>query len=414
MSSSAPTEGRLSRCHESYPPRLPGARTTKALRGLWRFATRPVRTQTWRDTAYLLLGGITSDVAFGVLLAGGIGGGVLAITLLGLPVFVLMLLVARGVAWLERRRAWLVFGSTIASHYRRGEKDGWSKVKAILGDAQTSKDQLWLLVLVPIGFSFALAVAVAWGVVLGSLLLPVFRWAIPESERLDYGFVMVDSWESAALVACIAAGAAILLSWLVRGLALAEGLIARALLARSPSAALAERVSELEESRAAAVGAQAAELRRIERDLHDGAQARLVAVALDLGLAREKFDTRPDEAKELVASAHGAAKMALRDLRDLVRGIHPAILADRGLGAALPALAASCRVPVNLHVDLDRRPPEAAETAAYFVVAEALANVSKHSDATACTVVVERRSSRLIVEVADDGRGVPSLATGAV
>ncbi len=415
MSSSAPSNSQLTGSREGFSEDLSSSPVGKTAHGLWRFVTRPLRVQTWRDTAYLLLGGVTSALAFGILLVGGVGGGVLAITLLGLPVLVLTLLAARGIAWAERWRAWLVLRSPIVAHYhttRRGSL--WAKTKAVLGDAQTWKDLLWLMLIVPIGFGFALATTIAWGVVLGSLFLPAFWWAIPESETLDYGFAEVDSWGSAALVAAIALGLAILLAWVVRGLALAEALLARALLTRSPTAELEQRVTELEATRAAAVDAQEVELRRIERDLHDGAQARLVALALDLGLAREKFDSEPAEAKALLESAHDTAKTALQDLRELVRGIHPAILTDRGLGAALPAVAANSRVPVNLEVEVGRRLPEAVETAAYFVVLEALVNVSKHSEATSCTVRVRQQDSLLVVEVTDNGKGGadPALGTG--
>lgn len=414
MSSSAPSEGQLTGSREGLPENLGSSLLSNTAHGFWRLVTRPFRVQTWRDTAYLLLGGITSVLAFGILLAGGVGGGILAITLLGLPVLVLTLLAARGIAWAERRRAWLAFGSPIVARYRTSEGNLWAKTKAVLGDLQTWKDLLWLVLIVPIGFGFALGTAIAWGVVLGSLLLPAFWWAIPESETLDYGIVEVDSWTNAIVVSLVAFGAAILLAWIVRGLALAEALLARVLLTRNPSPDLAERVTELEETRAAAVDAQGAELRRIERDLHDGAQARLIALALDLGLAREKFDPEPEEAKALVESAHETAKSALQDLRELVRGIHPAILADRGLRAALPAVAANSRVPVQLEVNLDRRLPEAVETAAYFVVLEALVNVSKHSEAAACIVVVDLQEGRLVIQVTDNGQGGadPTLGSG--
>jgi signal transduction histidine kinase len=166
------------------------------------------------------------------------------------------------------------------------------------------------------------------------------------------------------------------------------------------------------ETRAGAVDAQAAELHRIERDLHDGAQARLVALALDLGLAREKLETDPDSARVLVESAHEEAKTAIKELRELVRGIHPSILSDRGLDAALTALAARCPVPVALSVRLHGRLPAAVEAAAYFVVNEALANVAKHSGATRCEVDVERANGSIAIEVSDDGRGGASSSLG--
>jgi signal transduction histidine kinase len=177
--------------------------------------------------------------------------------------------------------------------------------------------------------------------------------------------------------------------------------MARWLLAPS----LAARVERLTETRAGAVDVATAELQRIERDLHDGAQARLVALAMDLGMAEERFDRDPEGAMELVGEAREEAKRALAELRDLARGIRPSLLAERGLGAAVAALAARSPIPATATVTLTRRPPAAVETAAWFVVSEALANTAKHSDARRATVWVTQRNGDLHIEVVDDGRG---------
>ncbi len=168
---------------------------------------------------------------------------------------------------------------------------------------------------------------------------------------------------------------------------------------------MAERIDVLTTTRAGAVDAQAAELRRIERDLHDGAQARLVALAMDLGMAREKLRDAPPETQTLVAGAHEEAKRALVELRDLARGIHPAVLTDRGLAAALGSLTGACPIPVNLDVDVADRLDPALEAAAYFAVAEAMTNATKHSGASVIDVQVQRRGRLLRVRVADDGVG---------
>ena len=167
---------------------------------------------------------------------------------------------------------------------------------------------------------------------------------------------------------------------------------------------MAERIDVLTATRAGAVNQQAAELRRIERDLHDGAQARLVALAMDLGMARERLAGDPG-AQELVADAHEQAKQAITELRDLARGIHPVVLTDRGLPAALATLAGHSHIPVELEVETGERPAAAVEAAAYFVVAEALTNANKHSAASRVAVRVARRGPVLGVVVADDGRG---------
>jgi signal transduction histidine kinase len=168
---------------------------------------------------------------------------------------------------------------------------------------------------------------------------------------------------------------------------------------------LARRVEVLESTRAAAVDAQEVELRRIERDLHDGAQARLVALGMSLGMAEQKLATDPEAAQALVSEARAAVGEALHELRDLARGIHPPVLSDRGLGAALDSLALRSVVPVSVSVSLDERLPAAVETAAYFVAAEALANAAKHSHAERVEITAFRRNGVLHLEVVDDGAG---------
>jgi signal transduction histidine kinase len=204
----------------------------------------------------------------------------------------------------------------------------------------------------------------------------------------------------------------------------AHAALGRALLGPRRRDALDERVEVLTEGRSKAVEAAIVERRRIERDLHDGAQQRLVSLAMALGMARQKLENGPGgttagnpeaaRATELVREAHEEAKRALAEIRDLIRGIHPAVLTDRGLDAAVSALAGRSPVPTSVDVELDERPPEAAEITAYFVIAEALANVAKHSGASEARVWVRReRNARsgdhpgdpLVVEVVDDGRG---------
>ena len=168
--------------------------------------------------------------------------------------------------------------------------------------------------------------------------------------------------------------------------------------------AMENRIEELTTTRAGAVDAQDAELRRIERDLHDGAQARLVALGMSLGLAEQRLDADPDGARQLLVEAKLGAREALEELRDLARGIHPPVLADRGLGAAVTALAARSPIEVSVSV-VGERPPAAVESAAYFVTAEALANATKHAGAQHVEVRIARRSDNLSVEVRDDGPG---------
>ena len=188
-------------------------------------------------------------------------------------------------------------------------------------------------------------------------------------------------------------------------LAAADTAVARYLIGPGSQADMTERIGELESSRARAVGSAEAERRRIERDLHDGAQQRLVSLAMNLGRARARFADDPEGARAIVDQAHAEAKEALAELRNLVRGVHPPVLADRGLDAAISGLAALSPVPVTVRASLTARPSASAEAIAYFVVAEALTNVAKHARATRAEVVASRHGDVLRVVIRDDGIG---------
>jgi len=201
--------------------------------------------------------------------------------------------------------------------------------------------------------------------------------------------------------------------WQMLAAVIALGAHAAALLMRDREA-LTERISTLETSRAGAVDVQEAELRRIERDLHDGAQARLVALGMSLGMAEQKLASDPDAARALLAEARSGAGYALRELRDLARGIHPPVLADRGLDAAIHALAAASPITVSVSVDTPERPKAPVESAAYFVVAESLANAGKHARATHVDVRITRVGDVLNVTVTDNGVGGADPAGGGL
>ncbi|UVS77296.1 sensor histidine kinase [Actinokineospora sp. UTMC 2448] len=200
--------------------------------------------------------------------------------------------------------------------------------------------------------------------------------------------------------------------WVAPRFAWLQAQLAVALLSKDPTAALTERAQRLQASRARGVDAAEAERRRIERDLHDGAQQRLVAVAMGLGRAKTKLDADPVAARALLDEAHADAKLAVAELRDLARGIYPAVLADRGLDAALSSLAARCPVPVEVHVDVDPRPPAAVESTAYFIVSETLTNLAKHAQANNALVRAWREDDRVVVEVTDDGVGGAQVRPG--
>jgi len=193
-------------------------------------------------------------------------------------------------------------------------------------------------------------------------------------------------------------------------------LLARALLGASTTEELEQKAERLQASRARGVDAAEAERRRIERDLHDGAQQRLVAVAMGLGRAKNKMDADPDAAKALIDEAHADAKLAVSELRDLARGIYPAVLGDRGLDAALSSLAAKCPIPVEVNVRIDPRPPAAVESTAYFIVGECLTNIAKHSGAAEAKVNAWREErptgDLVVVEITDDGHGGATMRPG--
>jgi signal transduction histidine kinase len=219
-----------------------------------------------------------------------------------------------------------------------------------------------------------------------------------------------SGWLAAVLVAvyALAGGGAFWPLWAVATLALAFGAHAIVVAAlpslRPQERELAARVDELTRTRAGALDVQAAELRRIERDLHDGAQARLVALSMQLGRAEERLEDRPEVA-ELVRQAREEAGAAIGELRDLARGIAPPVLADRGLEAAVEALGRRSPIPVTVKASILRRPVPVVETAAYFVVAESLTNAAKHAGGAAATVELADRGDRLVVEVSDEGPG---------
>ncbi|HEY1624152.1 MAG TPA: histidine kinase [Streptosporangiaceae bacterium] len=201
--------------------------------------------------------------------------------------------------------------------------------------------------------------------------------------------------------------------WLTAGVAGLDARIARATLGPSRAEELEVRVEQLAQTRAGAVDAADTERRRLERDLHDGTQQRLVALAMNLGMARAGTNT-VEQAHEAIAEAHEEAKAALTELRNLVRGLHPPVLEDRGLDAALSGIAARMPIPVRLTVDVPRRPPAMIEAVAYFVVSEGLTNITKHAQASQAEVVVQRAGDRLHVIISDDGAGGadPAYGTG--
>ncbi|NRQ36030.1 sensor histidine kinase [Nonomuraea sp. NN258] len=251
-------------------------------------------------------------------------------------------------------------------------------------------------------------VSLAWsGSVVGLL---GFAYARFQPSPLEFLF---DLRRPAVVAAYMVVGALLLLlaPVLARGMAALDLAVARALLGPSRRE-LGQRIETLTESRAGVIDAADAERRRIERDLHDGAQQRLVSLAMNLGLARATLTDLPEPAREAIEQAHEEAKQALKELRDFVRGLHPAVLNDQGLDAALSGVAARAPVPVRLRVTIERRASPTIEAVAFFIVSEALTNIAKHAAATRAEVDVSREGDRLLLSIYDDGRGGATLDGG--
>ncbi|HEY2552368.1 MAG TPA: histidine kinase [Streptosporangiaceae bacterium] len=267
------------------------------------------------------------------------------------------------------------------------------------------------LIRLPLAGALAFVAMSWWWLVIICLVLAAGPTRPVSLIGWQIGPVSPDAGQVLLLVLAALAGAA---AWpaLARALVRADAFAGRALLGPSRTGELAAEVSRLSEARALAVQSAEAERRRIERDLHDGLQPRLVSLALDLGLARSRLDRDPAGARSMVERAHSEAKQTAEDLRNLVRGIHPAVLDERGLDAALSALVASCPVRVSVDVRLASRPDPARESTAYYVVAEAVTNVTKHSSASTASVCISGDGRTLRVLVEDDGRGGARLEPG--
>ena len=367
-----------------------------------------VSPRTWLAMISHLAGLFLGLAVMVVFITGlSLGFSLLVLALIGLPILGLTLRAATLCAAAERARLGLMLGVQIPAwpdEARAGYR--WAIVPRwrMLTERATWSELGYGLLRLP--FS-AIAVTLcfsAWAAGLVALTLPLYNESLPSGGAKIGDFVLGGT---PRMTASAVIGLLVLLAapQLTRGLAVADAALSRRLL--GPRRDLAARVTELEISRERVVDAAEAERRRMERDLHDGAQQRLVALAMELGRAKAKFADDPDAARILVDQAHAQAKEALTELRNLVRGVHPPVLTERGLDAALSGLAALCPIPVDVHVDVPVRPKSAVEAVAYFMVAEALTNVAKHSRASQAKVVVEGHGypGTLTVMISDDGIG---------
>ncbi|MEE1792498.1 sensor domain-containing protein [Streptomyces sp. BE308] len=322
----------------------------------------------------------------------------------------------------NQRRLWAVTWSDVRipvpyrpfpPDVRTGFTGQVERTTLMLKDPATWRDLQWLLVDMTAGYVLSVLAAALMIYPLESLVLAAGLWRVFRDDAYWYGFVPVDSQASA--LAAVALGIVLF----AVGLKVSEPLLrlhfvlARSLLAPTHEQELARRIDRLTETRHEAVDTAASELRRIERDLHDGAQARLVAMGMNLGTIEALVEKDPAQAKKLLAMARASSAEALTELRDLVRGIHPPVLAERGLGDAVKALALRLPTESEVHVELAGRAGAPVESAAYFAVSEILTNAVKHSGADRLWVDLHHADGMLRVSVTDNGRGGAAIGSGS-
>ncbi|MFC4496446.1 sensor histidine kinase [Streptomyces ovatisporus] len=281
-----------------------------------------------------------------------------------------------------------------------------TRLRLAVVDPATRRELRWLVRHATLGLLLGLCGVVLPVAAVRDTSFPLWwRLAPEDATSTSLGFGTAHSWPDALAVALLGLGWISIVLGLTPGMARLQARPGRRLLTAGAEADLSLRVAELAATRAAALDAHAAELRRIERSLHDGAQNRLVTVTVLLGAARRMAARDPAGADELLERAQSAAEQALAELRTVARGILPPVLADRGLAGALAGLAANCAVPCRIDVDVPERCAASVEATAYFVLAESLTNVAKHSGARHAAVTVRSRGGRLRLRIEDDGRG---------
>ncbi|WP_432104608.1 sensor histidine kinase [Streptomyces sp. bgisy091] len=367
----------------------------------------------WRVVLYLFSGVLAGSVLLVLILLLVVAGGALGLVLIGLPLLLMLVLVGIPVAAVERRRLRLADPVPLADPHRTPARAGLlSWLGTRLREAATWWEfgyaLVFAVVLWPLEALLLGGVLAACGGLAATPLVMAIVTGGREVKVLKLG--LADSYPQAFAVALLGLVLLALLAYPLGWVVVARAALTRALLTPRSGGADA-RLQELGRSRMRLVDAFEAERRRIERDLHDGAQQRLVALSMTLGLARLENPAEPLGA--LLAKAQEEAGEALVEVRELIRGIHPRVLTDRGLGAAVEDVADRSAVPVEVDLDLPERLPQAVESAVYFAVCEALANVAKHSGASRAWVTGGDDGRRLTVEVRDDGAGGASTDAGS-
>ena len=373
------------------------------------FALSPIHPATWYANAAIALGLVIGIAAFATIAALLSGGLATLLAVVGLVFIAMAIEGSRLVARIERSRAFIGEPMRPIAHLYRPLRGGILDIlRAEFADENRWRDVLYVAINLPLSIIEFVVTAIVWTLALSLLTTPI--WYDAAGGASLPGFLGPLSGHDAPVVLVrVVAGAALLavaasLSQLI--IALHRGVVA-SLLCTSESRELRRQVETLRQSRSAVLDVEASELHRIERDLHDGAQQRLVMLSIDLGLASERIDMDPAAAKQLIVEGQEQAREALAEIRNLVRGIAPSILLDRGLVSAVESIAGVGPVPTVLVSELapGERLPPATERAAYFVASEALVNVAKHSNAAHCEVRCRRDGASLVIEVWDDGVG---------
>ncbi|MCM2428515.1 sensor histidine kinase [Streptomyces sp. RKAG337] len=359
----------------------------------------PWSAWAWRNTAFVTAGVPLAGVS-ALLIFDLVTDWRSVILLPALP------LVCGPLTMLQRSRFWSLLGLNVPRVPRASPwytpRGGWQWLRS----EATWRQLGYHLLAAPLAAAGAVLVVCTWVAGIFGALVFSWVWALPVEDRLP-------GWtERYTLVTAAGVVLLLLAPFLAAAVTRLDTSAAAALLGPNRARELRRRVEDLAESRAGVVDAADAERRRIERDLHDGAQQRLVSLAMNLGLARATLKDLPPEARKVIDEAHREAKEAIEELSNLVRGLHPAVLDDRGLDAALSGVAARAPLPVHLKVDMERRASPTVEAVAYFVVSEALANVAKHARAERVDVEVRWRGDDLRVTVTDDGIGGADVAGG--
>ncbi|WP_063733381.1 sensor histidine kinase [Streptomyces sp. RTd22] len=385
-------------------------------RNVWQAMSGPgflLSSWPWRSAGYLLTGAVTGAVALAGIATTAVAGGILAVVLVGLPLLLLAALAGIPVAWVERHRLRLIDRDPAPDQHRAPAAYGlWAWLTTRMRERTTWRE---------LGYAVLFAVLL-WPVdaivLAAALLAPLSVAATPllmatvgggrETKVLKQW--IVTSWPVAFAVAALGLLLLGLGAYVLGVVAGARAELTRLLIAPREGDLKAE-VTELARSRLRLVDAFETERRRIERDLHDGAQQRLVALTMTLGLAR--LDVTPGPLADQLATAQEEADQALAELRELIHGIHPKVLADYGLPAAVADAADRSVVPVDVALELPGRLPQAVEAAAYFVVREALTNIARHSGANRAEVRGAHREGRLCLQVRDDGRGGADPGAGS-